>query len=227
MSSSWWDFAEWSGQLGDKLALYQITCPFCFESGNFELAHHLERKKPSGDKVLNYDIYKCGACGNYTMVFWTASSGPGRGMHDYRTLPWPKKIERFPKHWPEDIGRNWLQAHRSLDGENWDAAALMARSAIQLATRYHKAEGGSLKAEIDNLAAKGVLPPIMKEWSHEVRELANDAAHPTPGTAGTTPKDAKDVANFLDYLLQFLYDLPHQIEQYRSRKDAGQRSDPA
>ena len=58
----------------------------------------------------------------------------------------------------------------------------------------------------------------MKEWSHEVRELANDAAHPTPGAEGTTEKDANDVVNFLDYLLQFLYDLPHEIEQYRSRK---------
>jgi hypothetical protein len=58
----------------------------------------------------------------------------------------------------------------------------------------------------------------MKEWSHEVRELANDAAHPTPGAAGTSQKDAKDVVEFLDYLLQFLYDLPHQIELYRKRK---------
>jgi hypothetical protein len=93
------------------------------------------------------------------MVFWSVSSSGG--LHDYRQVPWPKQIARFPKHWPEDIGRNWLQAHRSIDGQNWDAAAMMARSAIQLATRYHKAEGNNLKHEIDNLADNRVLPPIM------------------------------------------------------------------
>ncbi len=220
MTSSWWDVAEWSGHYGSDLALYDITCPFCFEKGNFELVYRLDRAKPNGQKVLHYDIYTCVNCGNHIMVFWSASSGPrSRGVHDYRTMPWPKRIERFPKHWPEDIGRNWLQAHRSLDAENWDAAALMARSAIQLATRYHEAKAGSLKAEINDLADKGVLPPIMKEWSHEVRELANDAAHPQPGGTGTAPKDAKDVVRFLDFLLECLYDLPHQIQQYRARKD--------
>jgi hypothetical protein len=67
----------------------------------------------------------------------------------------------------------------------------MARSAVQLATRYQEAQGKSLKAEIDDLADRRILPPIMKEWSHEVRELANDAAHPKPGAAKpqrTTPR---------------------------------------
>lgn len=59
----------------------------------------------------------------------------------------------------------------------------------------------------------------MKEWSHELRELANDSAHPTPGSAGTEPKDASDVVGFLSTLLTMLYDLPRQIAQYRKRKD--------
>lgn len=94
----------------------------------------------------------------------------------------------------------------------------MARSAIQLVARANGATGKNLKGEIEDLAAKGKLLPIMKEWAHEVRELANEGTHPQPGTTGTGEKDAKDVVEFLSFFMQVMYDLPHQIEQYRARK---------
>ena len=217
--SSWWEFGEHSGYQGNELALYRIACGFCSEQGNFERAHHSEKKSSSG-KVLNYDIYKCGNCGNLTMVFWSATHnwGPSGGLHDYRCLPWPKQTTTFPEYWPKDIGRHWLQAKRNLEGKNWDAAAVMARSAIQLVMRHEKAVGKNLKEEIDSLADRGILPPVMKEWSHEVRLLGNENAHPSPGDAGTEQKDATDVVEFLTQLLVITYSLPHEIEQYRERK---------
>ena len=214
---SWWDFGENSGYDGDKLAMYRIACAFCNEKGRLQLLHHHEKK--NGDKTLNFDIYNCGNCGNPIMIFWSASTSPGsRDMHDYRTLPWPRSTTSFPEHWPKDVGRYWMQARRSLEGKSWDAASVMARSAIQLIMRYQEAQGDNLKQEIDDLAKKGILPPIMKEWSHEVRLLGNDSAHPTPGDKGSDEKDAKDVVEFLGVLLNTTYDLPHQIAQYRGRK---------
>ena len=128
-------------------------------------------------------------------------------------------LERFPEHWPAAIGRYWLQAKRNLRDGNWDAAALMARSALQLALRDNKAEGKNLKQEIEHLAGQGVLPPLMKDWSDNVRELGNDLAHPKPEQDATDSQDAKDVVRFLDFLLAYLYDLPHQIKQYRERAE--------
>jgi hypothetical protein len=84
--------------------------------------------------------------------------------------------------------------------------------------RYQNAAENNLKSEIDDLAAKGLLPPVMKEWSHEIRVLGNENAHPTPGGEGTGQKDAQDVIEFLNQLVIMIYDLPHQIEQYRERK---------
>jgi Domain of unknown function (DUF4145) len=217
---SWWDLGESTGYSGNDLALYRITCGFCGEGGNFEQVHHLEKKHGSKRKTLNYEILKCGNCGNYSMVLWSASSMfSHQGMHDFAVIPRPRQTTKFPEHWPEDVGRHWLQARRSIEGKNWDAASLMARSAIQLVARYHKATGRNLKEEIDDLAQKGVLSPIMKDWSHEVRELGNEYAHPAPGAEGTHENDARDVVDFLGVLLTMLYDLPHQIEQYRARKD--------
>jgi len=101
--------------------------------------------------------------------------------------------------------------------ENWDAAAVMARSALQFVVRERGAIGANLKSEINDLATKGVLHPLMQEWSHEVRELGNDSAHPKPADVPTEPQDARDIVNFLDFLLSYLYDLPKRISEYRKR----------
>src|SRR5262252_4049714 len=56
--SSWWDLGEHSGYEGTELALYQVTCPFCLQRGNYKRAHHIDWT--NGDyKTLNYDIYQC------------------------------------------------------------------------------------------------------------------------------------------------------------------------
>lgn len=103
---------------------------------------------------------------------------------------------------------------------NWDAATVMARSALQLALRSNGAKGANLKQEIDDLASKGILPPLMQDWSHNVRELGNESAHPSPDQEPTSPRDASDIVGFLDFLLQYVYTLPKNIKEYRGRKDA-------
>jgi hypothetical protein len=113
-----------------------------------------------------------------------------------------------PEHWPDDVGHYWVEARRSIEGKNWTAAALMARSAIQLAARAHGATGKNLKEEIDDLAAKGKILPVMQEWAHEV------------GTTGTGEKDAKDTVEYLGFLMRVMYDVPDQIKRYRTRKSA-------
>jgi len=213
---SWWQLGEWSGSRGNDLAIYQIECPFCGEQGNFSIEHHAEKKKPNGHKVLNFDTLKCGSCASFVLVFWSA----GQGLHGYRVLPWPLKIDKYPQHWPEAVGRYWLQAKRNLKDENWDAAALMARSALQVSLREQNASGHNLKQEIDDLASRGVLPKIMQDWAHNVRELGNESAHPQPDQEQTNPNDARDIVAFMDYLFEYLYTLPKKIDDYRKRKDS-------
>ncbi len=177
----WWSLGEGSGYDGEKLWLWRIVCGFCGEKGNWKLEHHLERSN-SDDKKLNYDTYKCIACGNMTMVFWSA----GDRLHAYHQMPWPQQTTSYPDHWPADVGRYWMQAQRNIEGENWDAAALMARSALQLLLRHENASGGNLINEIDDVASKGSIPPVVREWAHTLRVLGNDAAHPQAGAKGVT-----------------------------------------
>ena len=215
--NSWWELGEWSGQRGRELSLYNIECPFCEERGNFEVEHHAEKKKPNSSKKLNFDTLKCGSCSSYVMVLWSA----GNTLHDFEVLPWPiGKVNKFPEHWPQAVGRYWVQAKRNIESESWDAAALMARSALQVALRDKEASGNNLRQEIDDLAGKGILPAIIKDWAHNVLELGNESAHPKPNQPETSSEDAVDIVKFMDYLFEYLYTLPKKIDDYRERKNS-------
>ncbi len=216
-NNSWWDFGEWSGYSGPELNLREIHCPFCMEAGNFHLTHHEEKKKQNSEKKLNFDTYKCDNCSAFILIFWTSSEFGA--MHAYKMVPYPLGIPKAPEEWPDGVKRYWIQAQSNLKNENWDATSLMARSAMQIALRDKKAIGKNLKEEIEDLAIKGILPPLMKDWANELRELGNDSAHPKPDQKPTDKEDAKDVVSFLNFLLEYLYSLPKQIEDYRTRKN--------
>lgn len=212
---SWWELGE-SGYNGGDLDLFRITCAFCEHTGNFELEHHAQQQNPRSGKTLNFDTFKCGNCAGYVMVLWAANEYGAR-VHNYETLPYPLEIRSYPEYWPDEIGRYWLQAKRNILNENWDAAAIMARSALQAAVRDKGASRNNLKKEIDDLVAKGILAPIMKEWADQIRLLGNESAHPDPAQV-IDPQDARDIVKFLSFLLDYLYTFPHQIQQYRNRQ---------
>jgi hypothetical protein len=217
---SWWELGEWSGHNGSAVQLWRLTCPFCKEQGNFALAHHAEKQKANSRKKLNFDLYQCKNCMGYVHVFWSAAESGVGSMHDFLVLPWPIGKAKPSENWPPDVQRFWTQAHESLGIQNWDAAAVMARSAVQVTMRDKGAVGKDLYSEIEDLAKKGDLSPLMKEWSHEVRVLGNDAAHPRASVPPATSEDARDVVQFLDSLLRYLYDFPKLISDYRARRKA-------
>jgi hypothetical protein len=216
---SWWELGESIGNQGYKPELWQIECAFCGEKGNFALAFHGEKKKPNSDKKLNFDLYKCTNCMGFVHVLWSGSEY--RGLYGMRILPWPLDAKPEPsENWPDGVKRFWIQAHDSIKRENWDAANVMSRSAVQFVVRDKKAKKGVLKDQVDDLVSKGVLHPLMKDWADEVRIVANESAHPeAPIPEDATPQDSRDIVNFLDLLLMYLYDLPKQIENFRQRKN--------
>ncbi len=174
---SWWQLGEGSGQRGGDLALYQIVCAFCNERGNWTRVFHGEKRKPEGQKRLNFDVFQCGNCAGYVHVLWSASGQGFGGLHAYRVLPWPLNGKpKASEHWPEQVQRFWIQAHQSVGSEMWDSASVMARSAMQVAFRDQGAVGRTLKDEVDDLSGKGLLPPVMKEWATELRFLGNATA---------------------------------------------------
>lgn len=140
---NWWELGEWSGHSGNTMQVRRLICPFCKEEGNFALAHRAEKQKGSSEKKLNFDLYQCLNCMAYVHVFWSAAERSiGHPLYDFMVMPWPIGKAKPSENWPPDVQRFWGQAHESLGIKNWDAAAAMARSAVQAAMRDKNAEEG-------------------------------------------------------------------------------------
>jgi hypothetical protein len=77
-----------------------------------------------------------------------------------------------------------VQAQKALDRESWDAAATMARRAVQATSRHLLGKKvGTLNDEIKVLVDKQIIPKAMGDWATHVRLLGADGAHPDPDEA--------------------------------------------
>lgn len=216
MNKKWWEFAEDSGRCGYYDVGY-LVCPFCETRGVYKLIHHAENKKPGGNKILNYDTYQCGCCANHLLVFWSSSEQEYDPHFNYITLPFNTNNLEPKEEWPESIGKLWTELKECMNISTYQAAAMTARSLLQAILRNIGSSDDRLIDAIDSLQHKGKLSDTMINWAHQIRLLGNEAVHPDAETE-IDPQDVRDVVNFIDFLLEYLYTLPKRIEHYRNRR---------
>jgi hypothetical protein len=116
--TSWWEFGEHSGYEGNALALFRVVCAFCNAKGNFERVHHAQKKHPATEKILNFDTFKCGNCGNFIMIFWSAAEfGGSHGIHNFNTVPWAGKSRNSLNIGPTMLGAIGCRPSAALKGK--------------------------------------------------------------------------------------------------------------
>jgi hypothetical protein len=120
-----------------------------------------------------------------------------------------------PEYVPKNISQFYKEGFESLRRQNYNAAGMMFRKVLDIATKDIGGTKTNLFHRIEELADKHIITPDMKEWAHEIREIGNDAAH----DSGSLPHgEAEDLKNFTELLLQYIYTLP---ETLRLRREAG------
>jgi hypothetical protein len=215
----WWSLGEGSGHFGEKFSPHRIECPFCgADGGHYTPVFHQERRSSTWHKGLNFDVWQCSECSNYIFVIWSASSS-GR-VHDFVGYPGPRPKAVAHPSWPEPVGRAYVEAERALGTQSWNAAATMARRALQATTRSLGAKKGWLVNEIKELGpeGKGILPKALVDWATAVRELGAVGAHPDEDDHPVAKEDAEDVVRFTGYFLDFVYTIPHEIAEFQARR---------
>jgi len=129
---------------------------------------------------------------------------------------YPEIRSEAPEEYPEVVRENYAEALRSLNGNNPKAAVIMARSALQAATRQHGAKGANLKQEIEYLVDNHVIPKALKDWAHELRDGGNLVGHPEPDKP-IGMADAEELVALAESLFEYLYVIPKQLERRRER----------
>jgi hypothetical protein len=129
---------------------------------------------------------------------------------------WPSELENStPADVPPTVSRYFEQAADSLRAKNFDAAGVMFRKSLEVATR-EKAPGEAdkpLVKRIDALATAGLITADMQAWAHQIRLGGNDAAHDDEPFAEV---DAERLFKFTDAFLRYAYTLPAMVTASKS-----------
>jgi hypothetical protein len=77
-------------------------------------------------------------------------------------------------------------------------------------------EGQNLNVKLDNLQQDGHIDSRLLDWAHEIRLIGNEAAHDI--NIPVTKLDAKDVLEFTEAILIYVFSLTKRFEAMKERR---------
>lgn len=209
-------------------------CPHCFTKNSaFVVFGEVQRSQQLQFTVA---FYCAGCSGGRVAIIRQDGSGksplnyPGDldAAHIFVILEEYPIIETHeaPRHLPDSINGFFLQAARSLEGRNYDAAGMMCRKVLDIAVKRLKPDAsGKLFQRIESLAQEGLITVDLKDWAHIIRDDGNDAAHEEEPT---TPAKAKELLDFTELFLMYTFTMPGMVgERKQPRDEEGNIVEPA
>lgn len=209
------------------MAILVHKCPHCLsEHMSLEILAYSSGKIPHFQMVY----LKCPKCllPSSAELHWKESGSPNTSYLGMKCDPtdygwklrmiWPKAPEpEIPRHLPPEIERTYLQAERNLQiSGNEEAAGIMYRKSLDVGLkRIDTKLTGTLAKKIKSLAETGKLTSDLAEWSNGIRSLGNEAAHEV---APFSRDDLKELRNFTEMVLRYLFSLPNAIKLRRGEK---------
>jgi hypothetical protein len=209
------------------------NCPHCdTQRIAFTLAAETKLAAPRANDWLT--LFKCAKCQGGLVIEYQYQvnhgvTSPGAcngdpsnlGFHEYKFYP-GKMPPSSPSHTPEPMLRFFKQAVEALHSGSPDAAGAMSRKVLDVSTQTLLREligedakkFGTIQKAIDELAARNVLTPALREWAHVVRLEGNVAAHDADPY---TQEEADELLSFVDLYLTYVYTMPARLELRRKK----------
>ncbi len=135
------------------------------------------------------------------------------------TLAWYPQhtLGRRFEHVPDTIAAAASEVWACYSVAQYRAATIMARATVEAICKDQGAATGNLQAKIEHLYEQEVISRGAKDAAHEIRFLGNDMAHGDFVTA-IDEEEAADILNFLEVLLEEIYQRPAQLNAHRQRR---------
>jgi Domain of unknown function (DUF4145) len=190
-------------------------CTQCDDPQNFEAiaAYNSQSEFPP----CEYTLAKCDRC-LAVSLFIREDIGEGLENDGYYRV-WPPQSRHLGFELPEIVKQSYEQAVLCEKAKAYVAAVVMVRRAMEAVTVEHEAGVRSLQAGLKGMFSRGLISQEILDWGHELRVIGNMGAHPTKETLSRA--DAVESIDFLQAILEILYDLRPKFERMRARRAAG------
>jgi hypothetical protein len=202
----------------------------CTECGGQSVGFEIAREcQVPGRGDLWYTLLFCGKCRAGLMVKFLQLSAlysspmkcPGDptdqgNYHFIERYPEPMPSSS-PEHVPDSIAGYFIEASDNCKRAAYTSSGMMSRKVMDVSTKRQLGADASNyhnnKTRIDALATKGLITIDLQDWAHHVRIGGNDAAHDDDPF---TLDEAKDLLNFTELYLTYVYTLPGWLRARRA-----------
>ena len=92
----------------------------------------------------------------------------------------------------------------------------MCRKTLEGICVEHGIKGNNLVKSLKELKDKGIIENRLYEWADTLRISGNEAAHDVKVTI--SPEDARDVLEFTNALLEYMFTFRDKFEQFKQRR---------
>ncbi|MDD4401839.1 MAG: DUF4145 domain-containing protein [Desulfitobacteriaceae bacterium] len=198
-----------------------LQCLYC---GNKTLMnkvgdHQLSESDEHTYFYRNSRMYVCPVCNRITFTeeeCFSEDCGPWDEDYPYEKIIFPVNSLMSGHCLPNNIKEAF---EASLKVKNIDAAICLIalRRTLELVCKDKEAKGKNLSEMIESLSSNNILPPALIEVSTITRLFGNIGAHDNNGEVSA--HEINQVAEFVEYILDYLYILPAKIESLQRRLD--------
>lgn len=171
----------------------------------------------------HYSVCLCRRCSQPFLMRQSLYGVPG----EFETVTeeailYPTESKLLPEALPEHIRTSYDQAARSLHASLFEPCVLMSRKCLEAVCKTLKANGRNLSTRLAELHQAGHIDSRLLDWAHEIRLIGNEAAHDIE--VPVTKEDARDVFDFTEAILIYVFSLTKRFESLQARRSGGQRA---
>jgi hypothetical protein len=190
-----------------------VMCPACKKPVmTNELG--IRETRTSEGPVERYSFLECISCENPLLVL-QEDNGWGDGLGEPVRL-WPSLSRTLSRMIPASLRREVAEAHSCFNAKAYTATVVMVRRTLEGVCAEHNVTKKPLVNALKEMAAQDLLDGRLLTWADELRVLGNEGAHYTGSRVSW--EDAKDALAFAEAVLDYLYVLGKQFEEFQKRR---------
>ena len=129
---------------------------------------------------------------------------------------YPPPDNRVNQRLPDPIKSAYHEAISCFKSKAYTATAIMCRKTLEGICAEHGVKGNNLVANLKELKDKGIIENRLYEWADALRISGNEAAHDV--TVTISPEDARDILEFTNALLEYMFTFRDRFEQFKQRR---------
>jgi hypothetical protein len=144
------------------------------EAGSLTTAYSTDNLPEIVQIECTYYLTRCKTCSGISLYYDDeCDERPGYIKEAYLCYP---LIIRPSEDIPSDIKQSFADAVK-VEKVSLNASAILIRRTLELLCKDKNAIGNNLKDQIDDLAAKNIIPLTLSQMGHTLRTLGNIGAH--------------------------------------------------